>query len=94
MEGKLRVAETEHLLDQRGANDLFGAHAFAPLSCVGLLLTKQVLANPLQDTEIRVERSAHGDEFFSPRMTALGCQRKLCVVEVAHRGLGSFFVEV
>ena len=92
MERKLRVAEAEHLLDQRRAKDLFGAHAFAPLLRVGLSLSEQVLANPLQDVEVRVESLAHHRELLGPRMGALGCQRKLRVVEISHRGLGLVFL--
>ena len=91
MERKLRVAEAEHLLDQRRAKNLLGAHAFASLLRVGLSPSEQVLANPLQDREIGVESLAHHDELLGPRMVALGCQRKLRVVEISHRGFGLVF---
>jgi hypothetical protein len=91
MERKLRVAEAEHLLDQGRAKNLFGAHALAPPLRVGLSQSEQVLANPFQNAEIGVERSAHHRELLGPRMSALGCQRKLRVIEISHRGLGLVF---
>jgi hypothetical protein len=91
MERELRVAEAEHLLDQRGANDLFGAHPLAPPPRVGLSQSQQVLTNALQDVEIGVERTAHHRQLLGSRMSALGCQRKLRVVEISHRGLGLVF---
>ena len=88
MKRKLRIAESEHLLYQCRANDLLRAHAFASFFRIRFSQPEQILANLFQDIEIGIEHAAHRNKLFGSRMGTLGCQRKLSVVEISHRGLG------
>src|SRR5258708_36773142 len=91
MKGQLLVAETEHLLDQRRANHLFGRHPFATLPRVGFSLSKQIGVYASQNESIGVERSAHRNELPSARMRIGGRQRKLGMAGLSPRGLGLVF---